>query len=122
MEQREGTGRRLDRRRSDRFILHQVVEIGFGRESFVRSIGVDVSRTGIRCRTDQELEPASIAFLMFSFPTRDGRQHTVRVEAVVMRCVAVENALFDVGMQFTELTDADRVALAEFCETGPEPA
>ena len=107
----------MERRRHQRFALQQLVELGFGRERFLHADGLNISKSGIRCRTNEELEVSTTVTVYFTLDADEDDPETLRAEAVVMRCEPVDEEEFDVGMEFSMLSPwTDKRLVAYFTQ------
>lgn len=73
-----------ERRRAPRFAIQHLIELSFGRETFVRATGVNISSSGLLCNTDPPIEPYTRVFLSLKLPT-EGREEIVNCEGIVVR-------------------------------------
>ena len=101
-----------ERRHEDRFSIDQMVELSFGRETFLHATGINISRTGLLCATDSYLEPYSQVSLMITIPV-EPEPHRMSCEGIVVRS-EVEEAQYLAGISFTSLADEDAKVLASF--------
>ena len=104
----------MERRRHHRFDLQQLVELSFGRERFVHAEGIDISRSGIRCQTSEELDVSSTVSIYFTLQEDEEDPETLNAEAVVKRCDALEEEFYDVGMEFSSLSPKAERLLDEY--------
>lgn len=102
-----------ERRRSIRYELKQLVQLGFGREIFINAEGNNISRYGIGCSTDQPIDLYSKMFLMIQLKPDDDAS-IIKTEGIVVRCDRMADGSFDVGVEFTDLFDSDKRKLDEF--------
>ncbi len=100
-----------ERRKYLRFNIHQMIELSIGKENYVSAEAVNLSESGILCRTEQGVEPYSRMFLLIGVPTKEGEKK-IRCEGVVIRCDAIKGGYYDVGVEFTSVDD--REALKNF--------
>ena len=100
-----------ERRKHPRFLLEQVVELGYGKETFIQAQGVNCSPVGILCHTLQPVEPYTQVSLIFKVPA-EKRGRTIKAQGVVMRCV-LSQGVYYLGIEFENLSDKDR----EFLKT-----
>lgn len=105
--------RHNDRRKSERFRLNQLIDVGFGREDFVYAEGRDISATGIGCETTHPVDPSTHMYMMFQVGPQHDRT-TIQCEGVVTRCTSVDHDKYDIGIEFTEMQDRDRVTLIAY--------
>ena len=52
-----------EKRRAPRFHINQLIELEYGKESFVRASGLNISEGGLLCKTEPYLAPSSRVFL-----------------------------------------------------------
>lgn len=93
-----------ERRKHQRFALQQLIELGYGRERFIHAEGVNISESGIRCRTPEEIDVSTTVTIYFTLDADEENPETLSAEAVVMRCDPSEDGEFDVGMEFSMLS------------------
>ena len=101
----------MERRRDPRFEMSQMVELGFGRERFVHADGINISRSGIRCRTQEELDIGTTVTLDFAVDADTDLTETLSMDAIVKRCDPLEEESFDVGMEYVALSKTAERAL-----------
>ena len=90
-----------DKRRASRFRIDQMIEMSFGREESLRCRGIDLSESGILCRTDSAMEPGTRVFLLLSL-SEGGDEEPISCEAAVARCTPADSG-FDVGLSFVDV-------------------
>lgn len=109
----------VERRRDQRFALQQLVELGFGRERYLHAEGINISESGIRCRTNEELDLSTTVTVYFTLDADEENPETLRAEAVVVRSDPLNEEEFDVGMEFSMLSPwTDRRLVAYFTDPG----
>ena len=101
-----------ERRHDQRFSIEQIVEVSFGRETFVRGSGINISRTGILCETDGYLEPSSQVSLQMTIQM-DSQIHRFNCEGIVVRTDEIKGS-FQSGISFTDLEAQDARKLDAF--------
>lgn len=101
-----------ERRHDQRFAIEQIVEVSFGRETFVRGTGINISRNGILCETDGYLEPSAQVSLQMTIEA-GSKIHRFNCEGVVVRTDEV-NGTFQSGISFSVIDEADARKLATF--------
>ena len=104
-----------ERRRDTRFEINQIVEMSFGRETFLHATGLNVSKTGMLCETDSYLEPYTQVSFMMSLPIGSV---TVRIscEGIVVRS-DIESDRYLAGISFTSMSDEDAQTLDKFLKS-----
>lgn len=101
-----------ERRHEARFSINQMVELSFGRETFLHATGINISKTGLLCATDSYLEPYSQVSLMVTIPI-EPEPHRMSCEGIVVRS-EVEETQYLAGISFTSLDEEDAKVLASF--------
>ena len=101
-----------ERRHEARFSIEQMVEVSFGRETFLHASGINISKTGLLCATDSYLEPYSQVSLTMTIPV-GSVQHRMSCDGIVVRS-EVEEQQYLAGINFTSLAEEDSKILAAF--------
>jgi len=57
---------RTERRKSERFLINQLIEIDMGREYFIPAEGVNISDEGLLCHTAEAIEPYSRVYMQLT--------------------------------------------------------
>lgn len=94
----------MERRRHQRFALQQLVELGFGRERYIHAEGLNISRSGILCRADEELDLSNTVTIYFTLDEDAEEPETLAAEGVVQRCDPRSDGSYDVGLEFSMLS------------------
>ncbi len=103
-----------ERRRAPRFAIEQLVELEYGKETFVRAKGVNISSSGLLCTVDTYVEPYTQVSLLISVPSGpEGRK--ISCEGTVMRSEKSKGKYY-IGISFSFFSDDDAKALAEFID------
>ena len=100
--------------RSQRFTIHQLVEIQFSQGTFFQAEGINLSESGVLCSTESLIEPYSKVFIMLEMPLREG-QYTLKTEGTVVRCEKVAGE-YQVGVRFDNLFQSEKEKLQEYLE------
>jgi len=101
-----------ERRRAPRFKIHQMIEVGFGSESFMEAAGLNISESGILCETADFVDPGARIFIRLSI-TMDNDEKHINCEAVAARSEKSGDR-YHTGIAFTDMNDADKSQLARF--------
>ena len=101
-----------ERRRAGRFAIEQMVELSYGRETFVHASGINLSRTGLLCKTDTFLEPYTEVSIVLNFPV-DGDTRRIECSGIVIRSVE-ENGDFKTGISLSALSNVDAETLTAY--------
>ena len=101
-----------------RFRIDQLIELSFGRETFLNAEGVNVSEGGLCCVTDSYVEPYSSVFLMLGIPENEdaSEYYEVKCEGIVLRCNQQNGSGYYVGIRFTDIMDFDRDKIQKFID------
>ena len=94
-----------ERRRSNRYKLSQLVELQFGRETFIPAVGADISSLGIGCISADPVDLYSRMFFMLQL-NPEAQEPEIRGEAIVVRCNPLEDGNYDLGLEFSEMTSS----------------
>lgn len=74
-----------ERRRSPRFSVRHLIEMDFGKETFVRATGVNISSSGLLCKTEPPIDLYTRVFLSLTVPGKEGDE-VINCEGIVVRC------------------------------------
>jgi c-di-GMP-binding flagellar brake protein YcgR len=115
-----------ERRQYPRYRIDQLIELSFGRETFLNAEGMNMSEGGLLCVTDSYVEPYSSVFLMLGIPVNEDAEeyYEVKCEGIVLRCNQQNGSGYYVGIRFTDIMDFDREKIQKFIELAggkPEP-
>ncbi len=95
-----------EKREHPRFEIKQLVEVGFAHEKFVSAEGVNLSKNGILCRTDEECPMYTKVFVMMTIPHKH-KERIINLEGIIIR--STHNAGgWDTGISITDMSDASR--------------
>lgn len=109
-----------EKRNFPRFRLEQLIEVSYGRETFLAASGVNLSEGGMLVRTDKPLEPYSRMFVMISFGA-DSSLPPLTIDAMVLRTEKADVA-FQSGLEFIDVTTDQRNLIAQaLAETKASP-
>lgn len=100
-----------ERRRSTRFRIGQLVEVSFGRETFLQAEGINISEHGILCETADAPDPGAHVFLMLEVRGEaprnpQGSPQIVEIEGFVARTEGSDGA-YQVAIEFADIPDAE---------------
>lgn len=98
-----------DRRRAERVGISQIVLLGLFREEWIHAKTVDLSRTGFRVRTEEQIDPGSELYVQLDV---DGDQ--VMAWAAVVHSRQLESGEIDAGCEFTRFQGSARSQLEEY--------
>lgn len=102
-----------ERRKAKRFKLHQLIKVSFGREEIVAAEGLNISATGILCKTKLEVEPLCQVYVMVVIPEGNS-ERIIENNGCVVRSSKIKNNEYEVGIEFVDLLDADRIYLEQW--------
>jgi len=101
-----------EKRKHPRFYVSQLVNIEFGKETFIDAQGLNISHGGIYCRTNALIEPLTRVFIMLDL-NFDGKVLTIRTEGVVVHSAMNNNQCFT-GIEFMPLCNEDENVLKDY--------
>ncbi|HUX19807.1 MAG TPA: PilZ domain-containing protein [Spirochaetia bacterium] len=101
-----------ERRTARRFTIDHMVELELGRESVVHASGINLSGSGLLCKSDIYMEPETEVSLLLTIPSESG-EHTVSCDGVVTRADKGKGRYLT-AIHFTSLADKDVGALSAF--------
>jgi Tfp pilus assembly protein PilZ len=93
-----------DRRKHPRFKIDQMLQASFDRETYIHASGINISKSGLLCKTEQEMGLYSSIFLMIRV---NDEIPPVTCEGVVVRCEQEKDGTYEVGIQFTDIKNQD---------------
>lgn len=102
----------VERRKSPRFLINQMIEMNMGRESFISAEGVNISEDGILCHTSQSLDPYSRVYMQLSLG-EGKKMQIISCEGVVVRCKKNKKS-FDTALEFADIEESDRKKIHTF--------
>lgn len=73
-----------ERRRAERFSIQHLIELDYGKEQFIRATGVNISSSGLLCKTDPAIELYTRVFLSLKLPGKKGEE-IINCEGIVVR-------------------------------------
>lgn len=112
----EGTSSMAEeRRRACRFTIDQMVELELGKESVVHASGINLSSTGLLCKSDYFMEPGTEVSVVLTVPSASG-SHTVSCDGIVIRTERGRGRHLT-AIQFMTLAGKDVGALEAFLES-----
>lgn len=104
-----------DRRRSPRYVLHQLVSLGFAREKYIHAEAVDISTHGIGCVSDSPVDLYSRVFIMLQGePTEENPP--ISCEGIAVRCEKLGKERYSLGIEFTDIFEFDLARIAKFSD------
>lgn len=102
----------VENRKHPRFEINQLVELDFGRETFVHADAANLSEGGMLCKTDEQVDPYTKIFLMMTLTLRN-RERIIKCEGVVVRSQK-SGSQWDTGINITSMDAASRKIFNEF--------
>lgn len=105
-----------ERRQYPRYRIDQLIELSFGRETFLNAEGVNVSEGGLLCLTETYVEPYSSVFILLGIPSDESGQdyYEIRCEGIVLRCDQLNSSGYRVGIRFTDIMELDKQKIDKF--------
>jgi hypothetical protein len=72
-----------EKRAAPRFKINQLIGFQANREEYLWAEGLDISRLGLSCLSEEPIDPGTNVFFMLSLSDADGTKHDVRGEGYV---------------------------------------
>jgi len=94
-----------DKRRHGRFKMYQMIQLSIGKEKFIACEGINISKSGMLCKTNAEVHSSARFYLMFEVPLKTGK-YEIKCEGLAAHVNPVEDG-FEVGVSFCDLWEED---------------
>ena len=91
-----------ERRRTPRYILHQMIRMCHGKEAFVEATAINISESGILCETTEHIDPGTRIYMIIGVPTEKSTDQ-IQCEGVVARSDK-SGERFHTGIAFTAMS------------------
>jgi hypothetical protein len=106
-----------EKRRSKRFTLHQLIEVSYEGDLFVRAEGVDLSECGILCKTDPKLEVAFPVYLILKLELPNQAEPVfIKTDGKVVHAEVRDDGFY-AGIEFDDLPMGQAAELKHYFET-----
>lgn len=92
-----------EKRTHRRFKINQLVELDLAHEKFIPAEGINLSRGGILCHTEEECPLYIRVFMMMTIPHKK-RERIISLEGVVIRS-AQKKHIWETGIRITSMDD-----------------
>lgn len=103
---------KAERRKTPRFHLDQLIQIGPFRESYVQARGLNISENGLLCETGEPCDVYQQVYAQISFDI--GKQHrTIECDGIVLRNEK-HGGKWKVAINFEDLSDESRSVVKSF--------
>jgi len=103
---------RTERRKTPRFHLDQLIQVGPFKESYVQARGLNISENGLLCETDEPCDVYQQVYAQISFDI--GEKHRIiQCEGVVLRNEK-HNRKWKVAINFEDMTDENRSVVRSY--------
>ncbi|HPS85542.1 MAG TPA: PilZ domain-containing protein [Spirochaetota bacterium] len=100
-----------ERRKHPRFGISQLVEVDLGQEKYINAEGINLSRNGVLCKTEDECPLYSRVLLMVTLPYKN-EERIVNMEGIVSRSVHKGKG-WETGINITSINKAGRTVFDE---------
>ncbi len=100
-----------EKRSHPRFEINQFVEMDFGHEIYISAEGINLSRNGVLCKTEEECPLYSSVFMMMTLPYKN-KKRIINLEGVVNRSVHKKNG-WETGVSITSMNKASKTVFDE---------
>jgi hypothetical protein len=89
-----------DKRRHERMVINQVLELATSDGAVIKAQGVNISESGLLCRTDLEIPSGTFIMFKLLIPS-DKSEMLIPCEGIVLKCNE-KDGKFDVVIDFTD--------------------
>lgn len=103
-----------EKRSHQRFRINQLVEFDLGFEKFISAEGINLSRNGVLCITEDKLPLYSKVFMMMTIPHKR-KERIISLEGVVVRSVQ-RRGEWETGVNITAMNAASQEIFDEVME------
>ena len=100
-----------EKRKHPRFKINQLVEFDLGYEKFTAAEGINLSRNGILCKTEDELPLYSKVFMMMTISYKKN-ERIISLEGVVIRSFHRRGG-WETGISLTSMDEASKEIFEE---------
>ncbi|MBT4287116.1 MAG: PilZ domain-containing protein [Deltaproteobacteria bacterium] len=104
-----------NQRKAKRFMIHQMIEISFGKEEFMACEGLNLSETGMLCKMNTEVEFHSRFYLLFEVPI-ESEMMEITCEAQMVHYKKVEEG-WEVGISFHDIKPSIQMILKKYIQS-----
>jgi len=104
-----------NQRKAKRFMIHQMIEISFGKEEFMACEGINLSESGMLCKMKTEVEFYARFYLLFEVPI-ESEMKEVTCEAQVAHCKKVKDG-WEVGVAFHDIKSRTQMILKKYIQS-----
>jgi len=102
---------KTEKRNHPRFKINQFVEIDYGHERYINAQGINFSRNGILCKTDEECPLYGTVLMMMTLPYKK-KTRIINLEGVVNRSVHKKGG-WETGINITSMNHASKTVFDE---------
>ncbi len=95
-----------EKRSHRRFEINQLVELDLAHEKFISAKGINLSKNGILCHTEEECPLYMRVFIMMTIPHKKS-ERIISLEGVVIRS-AHKKHIWETGINITSMDDRSR--------------
>lgn len=94
-----------EKRKDGRFRIYQMIQMSVGKEKFVACEGLNISKSGMLCKTNVAVNPSTRFYLMFEVPVKS-KKYEIKCEGLAAHVHEIDDG-FEVGVTFTDLWEED---------------
>ena len=102
---------KTEKRGNPRFKINQFVEIDYGHEKYICAEGINLSRNGVLCKTDEECPLYSSVMMMMTLPYKK-KTRIVNFEGIVNRSVH-KKGWWETVINITSMNHASKTVFEE---------
>ncbi len=100
-----------EKRDHPRFKINQLVEIDYGHEKYINAQGLNLSRNGVLCKTEEECPLYGKVLMMMTLPYKK-KTRIINLEGVVNRSVHKRGG-WETGINITSMNRASKTVFDE---------
>ncbi len=104
-----------ERRKHERFIINQMVDLSGSEENFIPARGLNISEGGLLCATDESVDTLSRLYVMMTLIEGDAPK-TLSCEGVVVRCEK-KGAHYETAMEFSDMNEGSRAIIKHYVKS-----
>lgn len=100
-----------ERRQAERVEISQLIHLGLFREEWIHAKVVDISRTGFRFQSEEEIDPGSEMYVQL-----DVDSDQVMATAIIVHTRTLDDGTFEAGCEFTRFQGPSKSRLETYLD------
>ncbi len=101
-----------EKRRDNRFKIYQMIQMSIGKEKFISCEGINISKSGMLCKTNAKVNPGARFYLLFEVPLSTGK-YEIKCEGLAAH-IKKEGDSYEIGISFSDLWEEDEKILETY--------